>query len=140
MVIDAAVLVVDDDEGAGVPQSIILPNSVIHILNESFAVANVIIGMLVGGGERSSGWVVGRVILRLDEAVGGNIVGVIIADGGEVGIGVVEKVLVCHQTAEGERPGPVRPVDAGRNPLLGEFLVDGVDEPKWIGKLCATRV
>ncbi len=48
---DAAALIVDDDERARVPQSIVLSTGVVHILNECFTVAHVVIGMLVGGGK-----------------------------------------------------------------------------------------
>ncbi len=34
---------------------------------------------------------------------------------------------MCHEAAEGKGSGPVRPIDAGRDALLGEFLVDGIE-------------
>lgn len=80
-----------------------------------------------------AGRVVSWVVLRLNKAVSGDIIGVTVADSGEVGVPVVEKILVRHEAAKGERSRPVGPIDAGRNTLLGEFLVDGVEATVEIG-------
>ncbi len=68
-----------------------------------------------------------RVVLWLDEAVGPEHCQGPIAHGGGVCVRVVEEVLMCHEATKNEHPGPVRPIDAGRNPLLSEFFVDGVE-------------
>ena len=116
------------------PEIVVLTYSVIYVFDQCFAVAHVVVGMLVGGRQGSPGGVVGRIVLWLDEAVGRNIVWVAVANGSKVGVRVVEEVLVCHEAAEGERPGPVGPIDAGRDTLVGEFLVYGVEAAVEVGR------
>jgi hypothetical protein len=134
MIEDAPVLVVDDEENAGVPEIVVLADRVVDVLNEGFPVAHIIVWVLVGRRQCSAGGVVSGIVLRLNEAVGGDIVGVAIADSGEVRIRVVEEILVCHETAEGERSGPVGPINAGRDTLLGEFFVDSVETTVELGR------
>lgn len=44
---DAPVLVVNDEEDAGVPEVVVLANGVVYVLDEGFAIAHVVVGVLV---------------------------------------------------------------------------------------------
>ena len=75
MVVKTAVLVVDDDEESGFAKLLIVPDGVESVADEDFALLDVVVGMLIAGGEES---VIGGIfavgVTRLDEAIRGELI------------------------------------------------------------------
>src|SRR4029077_20987593 len=80
VVVDSAVLVVDDQERSRFPKLLVGTNGVIRIGDESLTLLHVVIGVLVRSKYLAAAWARMIVIARLDKAVVRKSVAVAIAD------------------------------------------------------------
>src|SRR5450631_365373 len=120
-------LIVNDGEESGIANFGIFPHSLENGLNEGFAFAHVVVGMLITGGEGTME-TVGRGVCetRLEEAVGGKVI--VVAGGNEVVNEGTEEILVAGEAVEGGGHGGIVVVDDGVELVFGEALVDGGGE------------
>ncbi len=73
MVVQSAMLVVQDDQHTGLPQGIVAADGVIDVQDQALTRADVVIRMLIVGRVHSTILIILRVIAWLDEAVGGHL-------------------------------------------------------------------